>query len=272
MEDRAVALLAYDIAINGRPASPDALPDKRFNYRTFDCYFDKKKAQFCAQPGNHFSSWQEADIALSTQLLRNWSSFSELAGNGRLTFTLRHYAYINRAANPNGPSFVIATLTDEIPLNQRLPEPEHISPLPPDDWQCDDSLDTLIVRWRSARDLMSSALSEAYYLVTVLKRSYGSDKEAAKSLNISHGIISTLIRFSVIDDPIYARKAGSEPKSRYHETVGVLSNAELNWIFRATQLILIRLASPSQREIPLTMGMLPTLPKRRAALHDEARH
>jgi hypothetical protein len=210
-----------------------------------------------ARPSADYADAETACLALKPHL-RVWELWLELDSNLRMEFRYASAQVVGTQSTPSTPGSGAIDLhvefaetgqaVDNIILTVGHSE---YPPPPPRQLAISPLVEELLGWVRDLREGRQRMLVLAYLFLTRLQYEYGSERSAAKALNVSANVLEALRRLSHKNDPKERRKVmGRKVES--------LTDAERRWIEAALPRLTLQVAESEAGSSPpkLTMGSL----------------
>jgi hypothetical protein len=209
--NRRVKQLHYDVIyLSGTCQIAESAEPLQVLLNGFDCTLTHDKLR--AQPRDDYEDAADAISALQPAL-DAWSAMTELVDRCPLAFELAGF-HDEPVPPPDGqviyPESIVSI--DTATAEEKFVVTRDRFPAPRDDIQTEGPVAAqLRRRWRNVELGIESRVAVGYYVFTSIKRRFGDERKAAKELEISANILTTLRRVCSIADPLHGRKADGSP-------------------------------------------------------------
>lgn len=224
----------------------------------FRVFIENDKATF--EMKEHHPTADSARGAVEP-FLRNWELFAELTyGPDELQFQYSSADIMEippasggRALRAESGLYVLAGCSAQMRISRSKYPP------PPTTLERDSDVELMLVPYRMFRDRRRTLPDAAYFCLTVLERSAGSRKNAAKSYGIDVNVLDTVGRLT-------ATKGGTEARKKDGAHMP-LSGQERAWLEEAMKRLILRAAEFAHHQqsnqlqpmLRITMADLPTI-------------
>ena len=208
---------------------------------------------------DHFPSERAARNAIEP-FLRSWEIQSDLThGIGSIRFKYLRVDITDRNPPPSGRTPIIRAVVDVVEFDDRVEAQvaRNAYPDPPTNFCTTPNVERAYQRWCAYRASKEPLQGMAYFLLTLLERTAGNRKAAAKRFGIEFSILQTLgLLSSERGDDMTARKVPRSGKLRD------LTPAERSWLEQAVLRIIRRIGEQaSGATLPsISLADLPPLP------------